>query len=112
AQERAEVFLLHLPLGLLPPLQVDGLADGHQRQEPPQVVAVVQPREAAALRAEAEALEGAEGDVLVVAGQATLSAEARRGQRDQPLEVAFEQQADRLAVASLELLDPESNTIA
>ena len=57
--------------------QVDGLAHGQDEEEPPEVVAVLEPGELPPLGAAVEAVEGGEGDVLLV-GQARRAAEPAR----------------------------------
>src|SRR5262249_46593355 len=70
---------------LLPALvlrQVRRLAGGEEDEELPQVQAVVQLGKAAVLGPPAEAVEGAESDVLLVGGAAGRGAELLAGQTD------------------------------
>src|SRR5262249_24250310 len=76
---------------LLPPLAPDligGLADRDRHQQRPEVVAVVQPGEAAGGGAAAEAVEGAERRVLRIRRAAGHGAEPVASQVDEPVEVA------------------------
>src|SRR5262249_38846688 len=63
------------------PRQVDGLAGGDDEQELPEVVAIPNLGELAAFGAAAEAVEGAERDVLLVAGAARGTAGSGGGGR-------------------------------
>jgi len=82
------------------------LASGQHHQESPQVVAVVQAREAALLGAADEGIEGGQGDVLLVGGAAGGGAERGAGAGDELAEVALPQVLRGGAVAGLEQVDP------
>jgi hypothetical protein len=82
------------------------LAGSDDDQQAPEVVAVLQLREAAALRPAAEAVEGAESGVLLVGGAAGPALELLAGQRDQSAEVALPQLLGNGLVAALQQLDP------
>src|SRR5262249_42971592 len=86
---------------------VDGLAAGDHHQDLPQVVAVAQPREPTLLGAAAEAVKGAQRDVLLV-GHAPLDlAQFRARQAHQAAEVPLPQRLGGGAVPLLELFEPE-----
>src|SRR5262249_43188726 len=87
-------------------LQAPGLPGGDDHQQLPEVVAVLQPGELAPLGAAAEAVEGAEGHVLLVGGEARAALELLPGQADQPPEVALPELLGRGRVAGLELPEP------
>jgi hypothetical protein len=78
-------------------------------QQMPEVVAVVELREAAFLRATKEAVEGAEGHVLLVSHAARGAAELLSGQADQAMEVALPEMLGGGAVARAELINPGRN---
>src|SRR6516165_9606004 len=86
--------------------EMQGLAGGKGDQQPPQAVAVGQGGEAAGLGGAAEAVEGAEGDVLFVGGAAGLALELPAGQVDQPYEIALPQRLGGGGIAGLQLADP------
>src|SRR5262249_31120582 len=86
--------------------QLEGLAGGDGDQQMPEVLAVVQPREAATFGATAEAIEGAEGYVFLVGDPPRRSLELFAGQPDQPLKVAFPEGLGGGVVAGLEPVDP------
>jgi hypothetical protein len=67
--------------------QVDRLAHGQDEQELPQVVAILEPGEQAALGPVVEAVEGAQHDILLVGHGPGSIPQPDAGQRDQPLEV-------------------------
>src|SRR3954453_487876 len=102
----------HLALGwsaLLAALlldQVGRLARGDQDEQLPQVVAVLQLREAALLGGPAEAVEGVQGHVLLVGRPPRRGPEFGPRQADQPPEVALPQPLRGLALALLESPDP------
>src|SRR5262249_61933711 len=81
-----------------------GAADQGQRL--PEVVAVVRAREAARGGALAEAVEGAEGHVLLVGGGPPEPAQPLPGQFDEPAEVALPEGLGGVVLAGLELADP------
>src|SRR5439155_18383465 len=83
-----------------------GLAVSDEQQHLPQVVAVVQLREAALLGGAVEAVEGRQGDVLLVGGAPRQAAEFAAGAPDQEAEVALPEGAGGVPVALLELVDP------
>jgi hypothetical protein len=94
---------------LLPPLALDliqGLSLGDDHQEPPEVVAVGEPGAAAAGRASAEAVEGAEGRVLLVGDGSRRVAEPQPREPDEAVEVVPPQLLRGLAVAGLQLPEP------
>src|SRR5262249_26420152 len=93
--------------GPLPPLQINGFADGDDGEQPPQVGAVIQLSEATLLGPQAEAFEGAQGDVFVVPGQCGDALEPGARQADQPPEVNLQQPLHGGVLAVLELGDPE-----
>src|SRR5271157_1116488 len=68
---------------------VDRLAHGDDGQQLPKVVAVVELRELAAFGPLIEALEGAEGHILLVGRAARGAPEPGAGEPDQPLEVSL-----------------------
>jgi len=78
----------HLPAAALQPAlrldHVGRLARRDHQQHLPEVVAVVEPREPARLGRPHEAVEGAEGDVLLVGRAARPAAEVAAGQPDEP----------------------------
>ena len=102
------------PAALLPrlvPHRVERLAHRDRRQQPPEVVPVVQLRELAPAGAIAEALEGAQGHVLLVERPPAMRRQPRAGQPDQPLEVAIPEPLDVRTVASLDPVDPDRDRI-
>jgi hypothetical protein len=90
---------------------VGGLALGEGHQQPPEVVAVVEPGEAAFRGGAAEAVEGAERRVLPVGddGRDAGAAEPPVGQAHEPLEVAPPDGLDDGGVAPLQVVDPASD---
>src|SRR5262249_11029588 len=80
-----------------------GLAGRDGDQQPPEVVAVVQLREAILGGAAAEAVEGAQRHVLLVRTAARRAFQFLAGQPDQPLEIALPQllRGRRVPVAQL-----------
>ena len=86
----------------MPPDQIDGPRDGPCGQQPPQVVAagqVQRPRRVA--EALVDAVERAQGQILVIAAQTRQVPEPLAGQSNQPAEVRRQQRADRRAAAVL-----------
>ena len=96
-----------LPLFVL--AQVQRLAGGQHQQELPQVVAVVQAGEAALFGRPAEAVEGAQGHVLLVGRLPRRCRELGAGQADEAGEVALPQRLGRCRVARLEQVQPVGN---
>src|SRR5262249_40439293 len=103
AQQLLQALLLRGRLGPAAAQQVAGLADGGPDQQVPQVLAVQQARELAALCPQAQALEGAQRHVLLVAGQLWLSTQPQPGEPDQSLEVALQEARDGVPPAFLDL---------
>src|SRR5271157_2343994 len=85
--------------------QVDRLAHGDDDQQFPKVVAVVEPRELAAFGPLIEALEGAEGHILLVGRAARGTPELGAGEPDQPLEVSLPELLGGGPLPGLEQLD-------
>src|SRR5262249_23224005 len=86
--------------------QVRCLASGQQHEELPEVVAVVQAREAADLDTAAETVEGAEGDIFLVGGTPRHGAKTTASQAHQTLKVRLPELLGRFRVARLEPTDP------
>jgi hypothetical protein len=87
---------------------VEGLAHRQHDQQAPEVVPVGQPRETAAVDAPAEAVEGAEGRVLLVLDRPRTAVvlELPLRQADEPLEVALPEALRRGIPAGLQVADP------
>ena len=85
---------------------VGGLAPGDGDQDAPEVVAVFQPREPAALHPGEEAIEGAQGDVFLVGGRARHGTEPFSGQASQAVEVAAPEPPGGGMFATLQVVDP------
>jgi hypothetical protein len=88
----------------LVPDQVDRLAHGQDEEKLPEVDAVLEEGEPAALDAPEEAVEGAQRHVLPV-GQAHRGVHPGVGQADQAVEIRLPETLGRLAVTLLELGD-------
>jgi hypothetical protein len=82
------------------------LAGRHDDEQTPQAIAVGQCRKTVILRGPAEAVEGAESDVLLVGGTAGSAVEFFAGQMNEPLKIAFPEGLGGCSVAGLELADP------
>src|SRR5262249_20880710 len=80
-------------------------------EEAPQVVAVLQPGEAARCGAAAEAVEGAQRHVLLIRGAARVRAQVGAGALDQEAEVALPEGPGGGAVAGLEQVQPVGNGV-
>jgi hypothetical protein len=68
---------------------VNGLSLGDHQEHLPEVGPILQAREAPAFDAAKEAVEGAQGDVLLILGRARDGAQLDARQADQPAVVAF-----------------------
>ena len=90
---------------LAPPL-VAGLALGEEGQQVPEVVAVLEARELAATHGETEAVEGAEGDVLLVRRAAGKSTQLGLRQADEAREKTIPDVPGGGGVARLQQVDP------
>src|SRR5439155_6101435 len=102
------------PAALLPALAlgpVGGLAGDDRHQDAPQVVAVVEAGEAAGGGPAAEAVEGAEGDVLLVVVGPPRGLDPRAGQGDQASEVALPQGLGGGLVARLQPPQPGADGV-
>src|SRR5262249_42004409 len=84
----------------------EGLAGGDDDQEPPQVVPVVELREAAPGHAAEEAMEGVLDDVLLVRRPAAGGLELRPGQGHEPPVVALPERLGGGQVPALQRRDP------
>jgi len=93
-------------LAVLALVQVDGLARGDDDQQRPQVIAIIQFREAALFCPTAEAVEGAQRRVFLVGGAARQALELLARQVDEAGKVALPESLRRVAVTAAELLDP------
>src|SRR5262249_26332458 len=98
--------------GLLAAHQVQRLLGRHGDEQPPQVVAVVELREAVALSIAAKAVEGADGDILRIGCAAEKVLQALAGQHDELLEIALPELLRGVGVAVLEKTDPVSDRSA
>src|SRR5208337_1503798 len=85
--------------------QVDRLAHGDDNQQLPKVVAVVELRELAAFGPLIEALEGAEGHILLVGRAPRGALELGAGKPNQPLEVSLPELLGGGPLPGLEQLD-------
>jgi hypothetical protein len=83
------------------------LALGDHQQDLPKVVAIVELRESAALDAAKEAVEGAEGDILLIGGAPWHRPQFAARQADEAMEVAFPQFLGGLSISHAELINPE-----
>src|SRR5262249_46010032 len=79
---------------------------GDEEEQLPEVVPVIEPGEAALLRPAAEAVEGAQGHVLLVGGGPRCGAELRARQAYQAAEVPLPEALGGSGVASREGCDP------
>ena len=87
---------------------IDGLADRQHDQQAPEVVAVGQVGEWAAVNAATEAIEGAEGHILLVLDRprAAVVPELLARQENEPLEVALPEVLCRGITAGSQVADP------
>jgi hypothetical protein len=93
-------------------LQVNRLSHGDHGQEPPKIVAILEIGKSAALCSEAQALEGAQRDILIMTGQRRNAAQAPARERHEPLKIVIHQRAHRFALAVLDLGNPLGDWIA
>src|SRR5262249_40459789 len=91
------------------PAQFIRLAPNDGQQEVPHIVAVVELGKVAGLGPAAEAVEGAEGHVLLVCGAARRSAEPLPGKADQAVGVTLPELRRGRVVAGLEAGEPLRN---
>ena len=87
---------------------INGLPDGDHDQEPPEVVAIGQPRESPRGGAAAEAVEGAQGRILLILDRPgpPRGAESGAGEMDQAIEVALPEVLGGGVAAGLQVADP------
>src|SRR5262249_8695252 len=88
-----------------------GLPLGDHQQNLPQVVPVEQLREAAALGGPAEAVEGTQGDVFLVAHPARGALEPLAGQQHESVNIALPKLRGGRTLAGLELIDPDADRV-
>jgi hypothetical protein len=84
---------------------VGRLLRGDEHEQPPEAVSVRECREAAPSRAQAQAVEGAQGDVVLVRHPPARVAELLPGQPDEPVAEASPQGLDGRVLAGLEAFE-------
>src|SRR5262249_39772299 len=91
---------------------IQSLALGDDHQQPPEVVAIVEPRVSPARRAPYEAVEGVERRVLLVGHGAGSTAQPGARQPDQRLEIAAPELVSSFGFAGFQRLDPDPDRVA
>ena len=99
-------FLAPLAVGL-----VDGLALGDDHEQPPQVIAVIEPGITSAGGPADEAVEGAQGGIFLVGHGPGRTAEPVARQPDQGLEIALPELLGGIGIPGLEGGDPDGDGV-
>src|SRR5262249_13654392 len=96
-------------LPALVPFPVGGLARRDHHQQAPQIVPVVQPRETAILDTPVQAVEGTEGDILLINHAVRRATKFDAGQPNQSPEVTLPQLLGSISISGPGLVQPMRN---